>query len=115
MVAPIIQAVLFYSKIIGTVGAAIGSIYSIFKYLKTSYSQRKTIRDTVTLLANNHLPHIQASLDSHGEVLKSLTADIRVVSEKVDGVETRLEDTKTGMRVLSESFLRHLENTSREV
>lgn len=110
---PLLQQILFYAKVVGTVGGAITASYTILKYLRTSFNQRKNINDTVMLLATNHLPHIQASLDSHGEALKSLSSDVQVVGEKVDGMEKRLEDTKTGVRVLSESFLRHLENSSR--
>ena len=109
-----LQEFYLYAKVIGATGAAVSTLYGIYKYFRAVYKQRQNIDETVTLLATNHLPHIQASLDAHGEVLKSLTSDVRNVGTKVDGVEARLEDTKRGMHTLGESFLRHLESTSKE-
>ena len=109
-----LQEVYLYAKVIGATGSAIATLYGMYKYFRAVYKQRQSIDATVTLLATNHLPHIQASLDAHGEALKSLTSDVRNVGTKVDGIEDRLEDTKKGMHTLGESFLRHLESTSKE-
>ena len=112
-----LQEFYLYAKVIGAAGSATATVYGITKYFIAVYNQRKTLSETVTLLATNHLPHIQASLDSHGKifaeqgkVLESLTSDVRNVGTKVDGIESRLEDTKKGVHTLGESFLRHLEN-----
>src|ERR1035437_9964698 len=109
-----LQEYYFYAKVIGATGTATATLYGTYKYFRAVYKQRQNIDETVTLLATSHLPRIQASLDAHGEILKSLTSDVRNVSTKVDGVELRLEDTKRGMHTLGESFLRHLETASRE-
>lgn len=109
-----LQEFYFYAKVIGATSSAVASLYGVYKYLKAAYKQRKNINDTVTLLATNHLPHIQNSLDSHSKALGVLSSDVRNVATKVDGMESRLEDTKTGVKVLGESFLRHLENASQE-
>jgi hypothetical protein len=108
------QEVYLYAKVIGAIGSALTALYGVYSYLKAVYKQRKSIDETVTLLATNHLPHLQTALDEHGKLLIQLTSDVRDVSTKVDGVESRLEDTKVGMHTLGESFLRHLESTSKE-
>jgi hypothetical protein len=104
----------YYSKVVGATGSAIGFIYGAISWLRSAFHEVKKTNENMELLMSNHLPHIQSSLDSHGDALGVLSSDIRDVGTKVDGMEKRLEDTKTGVKVLGESFLRHLENTSKE-
>lgn len=103
-----------YAKVIGSIGSAAGVLYGLLKWSTATYRQAKKTNENFELLMTNHLPHIQASLDSHGGTLHMLSSDIRNVGTKVDGLESRLEDTKTGVKVLGESFLRHLENVAIE-
>jgi hypothetical protein len=109
-----LEQIYLYAKVIGSIGSAAGVIYGVLKWLTASYQQTKKTNQNFELLMTNHLPHIQASLDTHGTILQALSSDVRDVSTKVDGIETRLEDTKLGVHTLGESFLRHLENTSAE-
>jgi hypothetical protein len=103
-----------YAKVIAATGSAIGVVYGAISWLRAAYHQVKKTNENMELLMGNHLPHIQSSLDAHGGTLHQLSSDIRDVGTKVDGLESRLDDTKTGVKVLGESFLRHLENTSKE-
>jgi len=116
-----LQEFYLYAKVIGATGSAITAFYGAYKYFSAVYKQRKSIDETVTLLATNHLPHIQKSLDEHGRmfeaqnrVLQTITSDVRNVGTKVDGIESRLEDTKKGVHTLGESFLRHIESVTKE-
>lgn len=109
-----LQTVYVYAKVVGSIGSAAGVIYGMLKWLTATYRQAKKTNENFELLMTNHLPHIQASLDAHGGTLHSLSSDVRDVATKVDGIELRLDDTKKGVHTLSESFLRHLENTSAE-
>jgi hypothetical protein len=104
----------YYSKVVGAVGTAAGTLYGIIAWLRAGYKEVKNTNDNVALLMTNHFPHLQSTLTAHGDALGVLSSDVRNVSTKVDGIESRLEDTKTGVKVLGESFLRHLENASRE-
>lgn len=109
-----LQEFYFYSKVIGAVGSAVAAIYGAVRWLRISYQQAKKTGDNVTLLLENHLPHIMTSLDSHGDALGVLSSDIRDVSTKVEGMEQRQEDMRKGVHTLGESFLRHLENAAKE-
>jgi preprotein translocase subunit SecD len=108
----------YWSKIIGEVGGAstvlITAVVAIFKYLKAVYKQRQQLNDTVTLLATNHVPHLQKALDEHGGMLVNITSDVRDIGTKMQGVEDRQEDLRRGVHTLGDSFLRHLEAASRE-
>ena len=108
------QQIYLSAKVIGSIGSAAGVIYGLLKWLAATYRQAKKTNENFELLMTNHLPHIQASLDAHGGTLNHLSSDIRDVGTKVDGLESRLEDTKKGVHSLGESFLRHLESTSKE-
>jgi hypothetical protein len=109
-----LQEFVLYAKVVGEIGSALGVLYGAIRWLRAGLKEVKKTNDNVSLLMENHLPHIQSSLDSHGDALGVLSSDVRNVATKVDGMESRLEDTKTGVKVLGESFLRHLENASRE-
>lgn len=109
-----LQEIYLYAKVVGAIGSAAGVLYGVLKWLTATYQQAKKTNENFELLMTNHLPHIQASLDAHGGTLQVLASDIRDVVTKVDGIESRLDDTKSGVHTLSESFLRHLENTSAE-
>lgn len=109
-----LQELYFYSKVIGSVGTAVGVIYGILNWMRATYKQNKLTNDNVALLMSNHLPHLQSSLDSHGDALGILSSDIRNIGTQVEGVEKRQEDLRKGVHTLGESFLRHLENTSKE-
>jgi hypothetical protein len=108
------QQIYLYAKVIGSIGSAAGVIYGMLRWLAATYQQAKKTNENFELLMTNHLPHIQASLDSHGGTLNHLSSDIRDVGTKVDGMEKRQEDLRRGVHTLGESFLRHLENTSKE-
>jgi hypothetical protein len=114
MVSVTLEQYYLYAKVIGATGSVVSILYGIFSWLKKTYKQAQTTSDNVSLLMTNHFPHLQATLSKQDDMLNTLSSDIRDVSTKVDGLEVRLEDTKTGVKVLGESFLRHLENTSRE-
>jgi hypothetical protein len=102
------------SKVIGASGTAVGGLYGVFHWLSSSYKRSKKTDDNITLLLENHLPHMQATMDKHGEALLGMRSDIRDVGTKVDGMEHRLDDTKAGMHALGEAFVRHLETSVKE-
>ena len=109
-----LQEFYFYAKVVGAIGSAAATIYGAVAWMIATYRQNKTINKNVTLLMENHLPHIQSSLDSHGDALNVLSSDIRDIGTKVEGVEQRQEDLRKGVHTLGESFLRHLESASKE-
>lgn len=93
-------------KICGAITALGGFMYSGFRGLQTV--------STINKLATNHIPHIQQALDEHGTTMQEIKSDVRDVGTRVDGQAERLEDTKKAVHVLGESFLKHLENASKE-
>ena len=109
-----LQELYFYSKVIGSVGTAVGVIYGILNWMRTTYKQNKATNENVMLLMSNHFPHLQDTLTAHSESLQGIKSDIRVIGTQVEGVEKRQEDLRKGVHTLGDSFLRHLENTSKE-
>jgi len=102
------------SKVIGASGTAVGGLYGAFRWLSASYQRSKKTSEDVSLLLENHLPHLQSAIDTHGETLLGMRSDIRDIGTKVEGVEHRLDDTKAGMHALGEAFVRHLETSVKE-
>lgn len=102
------------SKVVGAAVPVTGALYGTFRWLNAGYQQSKRTGDNITLLLQNHLPHIQATMDAHGEALLGLRSDVRDIVTKISGVEQRSNDTKTAMHTLGEAFVRHLEISVKE-
>lgn len=111
MISPeLIKHLEFWGKVIGPISTTSGILYGLFRWVRTTSDTNKN----VSLLMTNHFPHMQDCLDAHGTALQGIKSDFRELNTKVDSVGTRLDDTKKGVQVLGESFLRHLENSSKE-
>src|SRR5271154_6039784 len=99
---------------LGVVGVGGGVIYKVSKYIVSKIQNVLHLGDNVSLLLTNHVPHLQIAMDENGKQMVALASDVRSLDTKIDGVCGRLEDTKTHVSELNTSFLRHLENASRE-
>lgn len=91
-----------------------GVVWGIGKFIVSKIQNVLHLGDNVSLLLTNHVPHLQTALDESNKQIVSLASDVRSMDTKIDGVCERLEDTREGMHKLGESFVRHLENASRE-
>jgi hypothetical protein len=107
---PSLEQVYLYSKIFVAAGSATVLIYKVGRWLLDIFQEVRNINENVQLLTLNHLPHIQTSLDEHNSSLLELKSDVRDMDTKMTGFSHRLNDTKSGVDTLNESFLRHLES-----
>ena len=104
-------------KILGYIGAAVGSLTAIGGGLKWLWSVFNTVSDTnktITTLATNHFPHLQDSVDKHSAALQEIKSDIRVMDTRLENQEKSLDDTRQSMKVLGEAFVKHIDS-NREV
>lgn len=112
-------------KYVGYITPAVGAVGAAGKYIHTKITARrraadesqKLVADTnknVLLLMENHLPHIQKAIETHDATLVSMQSDFRNMDTKLDGVQTRLDDSKETIHRLGEAFVRHLENSAKE-
>ena len=109
--------VMFWSKILGALGTAVGVLYGFFKWLLPKVPFVKQVNETslkLDSLMNNHLHTIQSSLNAQDGVLTTIKSDVKNLDTKIEGVNDRLEDTKKGVHTLGESFLRHLEDAAKD-
>jgi hypothetical protein len=115
MISPdVFQRLFFWGKVAGALGAFGGILWPVIRFLRKWFKKVCETHDTISLLATNHIPHIQESLKEHGEALSGIRSDVRQLGTVVEGVNTRLEDTKTGLHSLGIEFVRHLAHTSEE-
>jgi hypothetical protein len=71
---------LFGSKVAGAVVTLGGIAWGIANWFgKVSQTNKN-----VSLLIDNHIPHIQVALTEHTETLKSLKSDVHSVSRRLD-------------------------------
>ena len=75
---PLLELIYMYGKVLGAASAGVGAITGTYKYLRAAHNQRKSINETVALLATNHFPHIQQALDSQGEMLTKLSSTVEL-------------------------------------
>lgn len=84
---------------------------------KATEESQQVIRETnknVTLLMENHVPHIYEALKEHDKTLTSIQSDVRAMDTKLDAQIERLNDTKSAIHVLGDSFIRHLESSTKD-
>lgn len=112
-------------KYVGYITPAVGAVGAAGKYVHTKITARRRAADesqklvsetnkNVLLLMENHLPHIQEAIENHDKTLNSMQSDFRDMGTKLDGVQTRLDDSKETIHRLGEAFVRHLENSTKE-
>jgi len=109
-----IDLILLILKDTGYVAAGISVIYGVFKWIASAFHTVRNTNANLELLMTNHLPHIQTAVDAQGESLRELKSNVRDLDTKMAGMDTRITDTKTAVHTIGESFLRHLENVSKE-
>jgi hypothetical protein len=114
----LIEHLIFYGKVAGAVTAIGIVIGGIVKYpgrwIRSACKQISNTNATLATISNNHLPHLQSSLEAHTVALQGIKNDVREIDVKFDGLNTRLEDTRSAVHTLGTSFLNHLENASQE-
>ena len=95
-------------KVIGVGVSGVALLAGGLKWLTMIFKRLSEINSSVTLLKTNHLPHIQASLDSHTATLNTLKSDFRDMDTKITGYSQRLDDTKDSVDALNGAFIQHL-------
>ena len=106
---------IFWGKVAGgfvAFATVAGFIHA--KLVSPVFNRVKTINETVTLLAENHLPHIQSSLNAQDVVLKTLQTNVEAGNKKIEQFGTDLDNNKQRVDELHTAFLTHLENAPRK-
>ena len=105
------QQFVFWGKVAGgfiAFGTAVGIVHKTL--IGPVFNRVKLINETVTTLANNHLPHIQASLDNQDAVLGTLKTDVEKANRKIGEFGDGLHETKETVAMLNSALIAHLEN-----
>ena len=106
---------IFWGKVAGgavALGTVIGLVHR--SVIGPILGRVLEINETVTLLANNHLPHIQKSLNSQDVVLGALKTDVEKSAMKIDEFHGCLVETKESVVMLNSALMTHLENASQQ-
>ena len=114
MTPEFIKHFILAGKIAGAVSAIGGLFYGIIRWLTSMYRKVSTIGTSIDTLTNNHLPHIQKSLDDHGTALSAMKVDIHDMDTKIGVYGERIDETKKSVDSLGTAFIQHLENASKE-
>ena len=100
---------------VGVVGTATGVVWGGLKFLGKAYGKVKGISDNIQLVVDNHIPHLQASLDSHGLALTGIRSELRDMGTHLTHQDEKLVSTNESLGDLHDKFIQHLENVNREV
>jgi hypothetical protein len=106
---------IFWGKVAGG-AVALGTVIAIVhrSVIGPILGRVLEINKTVTLLADNHLPHIQKSLNNQDVVLGALKTDVAKATMKIDEFHGGLGETKEAVASLNSALMTHLENASQE-
>ena len=105
------QLFIFWGKVAGgfiAFGTAVGIVHRTL--IGPVFKRVREINDTVSLLATNHLPHIQKSLNDQDVVLSTLKTDVTKASQKIEEFGDGLHETKETVAMLNSALIAHLEN-----
>ena len=96
-------------------GAILGVLTTGWALVKSFFSVYNAVRDThqtVVLLAENHLPHIQESLNKQDVTInqieqygKDVSANVKTVELRLSDHVMRFEDTKKSVDRINDLFL----------
>jgi hypothetical protein len=86
-----------------------------YNSMSASIKVTKDTNSKVALLMENHLPHIQKAIDTHGETLQTIETNVQTLDTKIEAQGQRIDDTKTAVHNLGDAFVRHLDNVAKEV
>jgi hypothetical protein len=106
--------VLLIAKYVGTIGVAVGVLYGGVSWLASIFKKVTNISSNVQLVMDNHIPHLQQSLNSQDIALAAIKSDIRNLSTNVDAHSEKLNQTTDSLNELHQSFVDHLENAMKE-
>jgi hypothetical protein len=110
MHAPIWNEIIFIGKVASGAATALTIGYSFARWVgpRLPFVGRMIeTQNNVSLMMSNHLPHIKQSLDSQDQVLGTIETNVAHLTKRQD-------DMHKGLHTLGESFLRHLEASSKE-
>ena len=106
----VIKAVGMGASIVSILGFAFGGLKWVFAVFK----KLTDISSTVQLLTTNHFPHLTATLDAHTEALQGIKTDVRVLGTRMENHETRLNDTREGLKAVHNTLIKHLEDSTKK-
>lgn len=87
------------------VGAVIKGFFSAMGAFHDTRATFRETRDTVHLLATNHLPHIQESLNKQDIAIEGLRSNVRNLDTSLADHITRFEDTKKSVDKINEVLI----------
>jgi len=106
--------VLQIAKYVGVFGVAAGVFWGGMQGLASIFKKVSSLNDNVQLVMDNHLPHIQRSLNSQDQALEGIKSDVRDLSTRFESHTEKLNTTADSLDKLHTSFTQHLENAVRE-
>lgn len=100
------------SKVAGYLVTASGLVYAGFKgfygavgFVHDTRNSFLETRDTVKLLATNHLPHIQESLNNQDVAIAGLRSNMRNLDTSLADHVKRFEDTKKSVDKINDALI----------
>lgn len=111
----LIQRFIWYGKIAGAAVSFISIVALLHtKLVSPVFSRVKTTNEAVAALMNNHLPHLQESLNNQDKVLGEMKTDVEETKSEVKSLQVGLDNTAKSVDTLQTAFMTHLENASKE-
>lgn len=104
--------IIFISKVVGAVSVITGAGYGAVKFLSAVFGRVKAISTNVETLMNNHLPHVEKGITDMHTAMQGFSTSMGVLTERVEGFGTRLDDGKKEISDLSKAFVQHLQNVA---
>jgi len=91
-----------------------GGVWGVLKGFFSLYHAVRDTKNTVHILATNHLPHLSDAIDKQSVALSDIRSEVKVVQNRLADHVTRFEDTKKFVDKINESLITSAINSIKE-
>jgi hypothetical protein len=102
-------------KIVASGTVITGFVWGLVKGFFSIYYTVRETKNTVHLIATNHLPHVQESLNRQDTAITEIKGSVQQVENRLADHVTRFEDTKKFVDKINESLIQsavnHIQDT----
>ena len=101
-------------KVVASVVSSSAILIGGIKWLVSIFNSVSEANKKLELFSTNHFPHLSATLDAHTEALQGIKLDVGILGTRMENHETRLNDTREGLKAVHTTLIKHLEDAGKK-
>lgn len=103
------DTIVLTGKVVGALSAISAAIYGVGRWINSGLTRLKKIGADVSTVMTNHLPHVEKGITDLHTAFQGFDRQMATLSERVEGMGTRLDEGKKEIGDLRLAFTQHLQ------